>query len=196
MYRYASRSRWCDCTLRDSSMGPRVVGSHRHRGEEVNHGSVVISGGPTRNGGSRRIRCRAQGGRRLRPCPHAASKKQRESAPRLEGEEPLTSGGRPEGLVLLGHSRPRPGFLDIGADARCGVFFPPSARSIVRGWTLTENSREIRFANSRARIGSPATSCFSTKARISPWSLCGPRGPRFFGTRPATPASSKLALVW
>ena len=33
-------------------------------------------------------------------------------------------------------------------------------------------------------------------ASTSPWILCGPRGPRFLGTSPAMPASSKFALAW
>src|SRR5829696_3335597 len=175
-------------------MGPRNGGSHRHRCEKVDDGSLFLTGDRRRTRRSRRTGCGARGGRRLRPRPHASAKQECETASRFEGE-PLAKSGRSQCLVLLGHSHLRRGFLEIGAGAGGGVFFPPSARSIVLGWTSTENFCWISLASSRARSGSPGTTWFSTKARRSPWSLWGPRGPLFFGTSPASPASSKLALA-
>lgn len=100
------------------------------------------------------------------PSPHASSKKEREADSRLEGQPP-TESGRSQRLILLGDSRRRRLF-DGDAGAHRGVFFPPSARSIVLGWTSTENASRTIFASSRARMGSPWTCCFSTKDRTSP----------------------------
>ena len=79
--------------------------------------------------------------------------------------------------------------------AHRGVFFPATARSIVLGWMLRSNFCRTSLASSRARTGSPATSCCWTNARASPRNLCGPRGPRFCGASPAMPALSKLARI-
>src|SRR5580704_14572608 len=174
-------------------MGLPFRGPHRHRGKEVNDGSLFVFGARCRQERSRGLRRRAGDGHRQGPSPHASSKKEREAGSRLERQSP-TESGRSQRLVVLYDSR-RSRLFDSSAGAHHGVFFP-SARSIVLGWTSTENSSRTILASSRARMGSPSMRCFSTKARTAPWSLCGPRGPLFFGTSPATPAPSKFAFAW
>ena len=75
-----------------------------------------------------------------------------------------------------------------------GVFFAPTARSIVLGWTSRPNSFWSDFANSRARIGSPGEICALRNAETSPWILCGPRGPRFLGTSSGNAAFVEIRL--
>src|ERR1700728_3652078 len=114
-------------------MGSPLRGPHRHRGEEVNHGSLLIIGGRHRTERSSRPRKGARDGRHLGPSPHASSKKEREAAPRIEGQ-PSTESGGSQSLVLLGDSQRRRR-LDSATGHYRGVVFPLSVRSIVLGWT-------------------------------------------------------------
>ena len=89
--------------------------------------------------------------------------------------------------------------LDAGfglAVVIAAVFFPPIARSIVLGCTSRPNSLLDQFRQFARPDRLARDSCVLRKASTSLWSLCGPRGPRFLGTSPAMPASSKSAFAW
>jgi len=109
-----------------------VRGPRRHRGEEVNDGSVLVLDARSRKAGSCRPGRHEWGGGRLDPSPHASSKEERESASRLERQS-LPESGHPLRLVLLDHVGLRRGLLDGVFAADRSIFFPPKARSIVLG---------------------------------------------------------------
>ena len=187
-----------------SFMSPPLRGPHRHRGKEVNDGSLMFIGG--------RRRGRSTSGRRM---VSAAARVWPEGAPPAipTGLVEETAPGRPspprgslalprarcsQRLIPLGDSDGlRPIFSTAAPALIPRSFFPASARSIVLGVDLDGELLSDRRCQLARRMGSPTTRRFSTNARISPWSLCSPRGPRFLGV-PALrlPLSSKLAFAW
>ena len=122
-----------------------------------------------------------------------STQKEHESAAGF-GRQRLAERGPAQRLVL-GCDRVGGWRVLSGARAQLRSFFsaqraldrPADAR---RDRTPAESRSPARAPGS-AR---PASTCFSRNARTSPWSLCGPRGPRFLGPAPRSPPRSKFAL--
>ena len=168
-----------------------MIGIDDHGGQDTNDGSVLFRYRPVRwPRASWPLRC-THGGHRPRPSAHATAEKE---------QQPVrASGGSPSPAAAARRASYCATTMDGSANCcwRCssGSFFSGD-RSLDRpGVDVEIELLPNQLASSRARTGSPATSCCWTNASAWPRSLCGPRGPRFCGTSPATPPLSKLALV-
>lgn len=172
-----------------------VLDVHCHCCQDMNDGSGFVRGGEAQRCPMPRFLLDA--GTRFShytcPSPHAATEKEQEPATSL-GRQRVAECGTAEYFVLRHDARQPTRTLSTIGHQRT-VFFTATARLIVLVWTSRWNFSPICLASSRARMGSPATSCSWINASTAPRTLCGPRGPRFLGTRPAIPASSKPALV-
>jgi len=104
----------------------------------------------------------------LRPPPHPSIQEQRQAATGIWWQG-LTEAGSAQNLILgcdqAGRCRTGPRHAQR---TRRGVFFTRTARSTVRGWISKPNFCLINLESSRARTGSPGTSCPSRNARTSP----------------------------
>ncbi len=80
-----------------------IGGAHRHCGEELNDGLMIVFRDRWRRKSTSRTRGNARDRRRLRPSPHAPSKEECEAAPYLDRKPSSTESDGPQRLVPLCH---------------------------------------------------------------------------------------------